>query len=710
MRNLISILFIFCCSIVSAEQFTVFEKDGYFGIKDQTGNVTVPAVYERLGWSDGSTSVINGVIGFRKDKLWGLITVRNKSLTGQKFYTIQPVLDNYFKASIKGKFSNHLFHGILDEKGRTIVSFNYFSIVPLRSNWLVSDFDGKHQNFGVISNENELLIPIKYKSVSEHHSLCQARLPGGKIDLYNIQGDIIELGLDSLQYNQGWIAYRDGYAGFISTNGDEVFDFDFKTFKVTENKPTPVRFPEWTIFEKDSVLMRWECDSITVGKSGLLVAYLNGAHHLLLKNSTLLNNHELVLKDFVDDHLIVQNSKTRKWSVLNENGEKLLSGYDSLYFASGHYAALNEKGWWLLSREGKEVNRFPFEIIQKGKGNQFITKRNDHWGIFDPDEDETTYKYDNLILFKNGYLVNYLNMWGALNVDGSWIVRSEFNEIIPIGDFLIGRRGKGYTFFYNGQRVYKATSAPVKELGSHLLIKSIDGYGLLNPYGEVWVYPEYDTIKLVGNHFVLIDEGAVILKSSTGAVLIHKEEGYKRLRDYSEGYFVIEKDGRWGFVDDQGRLRISNRYDAAGPFIEGMAPIMLRGKWGFIDKNETIRVQPYYDAVMPFAAGASIVSQGGQYGLLDKQGKEVLELIWKSVYRLNTGNYIMQDKDNRFGLVNEDGSFILRAAYDYLEDFGDRVLVSKNGAWGVLNYSGQQIFKINHEGVKIVGDYTMIKN
>lgn len=710
MRYLILLSFIYCFSTAQAEQFTVFEKNGYFGIKDETGNVTVPAVYEKLGWSDGSVNVIRGVIGFRKNNLWGLISARNKSLTGQKFYTINPIANNFFKASIKGKFSNRLFHGILDEKGRTIISFNYFTIEPLGANWLVSDFDGKRQNFGVVSFQNTVIIPAKYRLINERHSLYTATRSGGKIDLYNTRGTVLELGLDSLIFNQGWIAFRDGYAGYLSKDGNGVHDFDYKDMHVSGGSVQPVKFPEWTIYEGDSVLMQWKCDSLTIGNSGLLMAYLNGAHHLLLHNATLLNNHELVLKEFIENHLIVQNSKTRFWSVLDEDGNQLFSGYDSILFMQGHYSAVNKKGWWLLGKEGKKINRLPFEILKSGYEDQFITKRNGHWAIFDPVKKETTYKYDSLSPFSGGYIVNYLNRWGAMDEAGNWIVRSEFDEIISIGNFLVGRRGKGYSYFYEGKQVYKTTSIPVRSLGSHLLIKDIDGYGLLNSFGEVWVRPEYDTIRMTGDHFALVDDGLVTLKSSSGQVLLHPEEGYRQVQDYSEGYFLIEKENRWGFVDKQGRLRISNRYDAAGAFHEGLAPIMLRGKWGFIDENEMIKVQPYYDAVTPFFKGASIVLRNGKYGLLGRDGSEVLELIWKSVYRLSTGNYIVRNMDDQLGLVNGDGSFILRPAYDYLKDFGGRVLVSKNEAWGILNYSGQQIFKINHERAKIVGEYTMIKN
>ncbi|MEQ9009249.1 MAG: WG repeat-containing protein, partial [Ekhidna sp.] len=164
------------------------------------------------------------------------------------------------------------------------------------------------------------------------------------------------------------------------------------------------------------------------------------------------------------------------------------------------------------------------------------------------------------------------------------------------------------------------------------------------------------------------------------------------------------------FVDEQGRLRISNRYDNARVFNEGRAPISLRGKWGFIDYEENLIIQPYYENTSQFIKGLAVVHRNGKSGLIDKNGTEVLELIWKSVHRLNTGNYIVQDINGQYGLVNEDGSFILRPAYDHLSDFENQVVVSKRGAWGVLDYSGQQIYKINHEDVKVVGEFTMIKN
>jgi hypothetical protein len=711
MRNLLLILFFAIGLIVHAEQFTVFEQGGYFGIKDQTGNVTVPAVYEKLGWSDGSSKVYNGVIGFKQKNLWGLITVRNKALTGQKFYTINPISSNHFKAAIKGRFSNHLFHGVLDEKGKTIISFNYFSIEPLGANWLVSVFDGKNQLYGVVSFENEIIVPPSYASIEERNGLLLCQRPGQKIDLFSSRGLTLELGLDSLTYNKGWSVFRDGYAGFLSSEGQTVYDFEYKSIETKSEQPKAIPFPEWTIYRSDSVVLKWKCDSLVLSKNGLFLAYLNGAHHLLLRNSTLLSNHELLLKEVSNNYFVVQNSKTRKWSLLSDEAVEMFNGYDSIHSNGQFYAVKNSDDWDLLDIKGLRKNRFTLQALRKGFDGQFIGKRNDHWGIIDPtSEHNTTYKYDSIITLESSYLVSYLNRWGAMNQEESWIIRPEFNEIFQMGGFLIARKGRAYTIFKQGEALLRTASVPIEELHEYMLLRNEGLYGIMNEYGEMIVYPEYDSIRVWNDHFELKRDRIVSLISSTGEKVLHQNERYQQVAGFGEGYFLVQKENRWGFVDDMGRLRISNRYDSARVFKEEVASVMLKGKWGFIDKSENLIIQPYYNEASDFKNGLAIVRIAEKSGLIDKNGNEVLELIWKSVHRLHTGNYLVEDINGQFGLVNEKGNFILRPAFDHLSDYGNQVLVSKKNAWGILDYSGQQIFKINHEEVKVVSDFTMIKN
>jgi len=709
MRQLISTLFLLITFSCIANEFIVFEKDGYFGIKDNEGQVTVPAVYEGLGWSDGTTEVINGIIGFKRDNLWGLITARNKPLTDQKFYTIEPSALGYFKASIKGKFSNYLFHGILDEKGKTVVSFNYFSIEPIGANWLTSEFDGRKQRFGVVSFQNTIVIPNKYQSISESNGIYIARLTNRKLDMYQTSGKAIQLGLDSLNYEVGWIGYRDGFAGYFSNSGDLIHDFKYKAIKSESGTIVPVEFSQWSIYEGETHVMDHKCDSITYGDE-LFVAYLNGAHQLLVRNNQLLENNQFILKEVIEEMLVVQNSKSRKWSVIKDDGSLIFGSYDSIHYANTSFAALNSDGWKVVSSKGQVLNRLAFDAIKVGIKKQWIAKRNNHWGIFDSFRNTTTYKYDSVIKNERSYIVNYLNRWGLMDASESWIIRPEFNELISFGKYLVGRKGNSYTYILDGQKVFISTSKPYKASNGAMIIEGDSGFGMLNTVGELVAYPEWEEIESRGGFFELRKDGFSEALSSDGKVLLTKSLQFQSIMDFSEDYYLIKEENRWGFVDEEGRLRISNRYDSAGIFQEGIAPIKLRGKWGFIDKNEALKIQPHYDKVASFVDGRSIVQEGNLYGLIDKQGNEVLEVEWKSIFHEPTGNYIIQEKSGKMGLVGQNGSFILRPSYDDMKDYTNRVIVLKNGRWGMLNYAGEEIFKIIYKDLKIVDNFAMIKH
>src|SRR5690606_13138636 len=101
----------------------------------------------------------------------------------------------------------------------------------------------------------------------------------------------------------------------------------------------------------------------------------------------------------------------------------------------------------------------------------------------------------------------------------------------------------------------------------------------------------------------LIDRSGVIAGRS------EQPEGTDEVLHESEGYRAIRKDGKYGFIDGEGRLRIANRYEGVRAFSEGMAAIRIQGKWGFIDRQDKIAVQPVYDQVEPFVNGSAIVTR-----------------------------------------------------------------------------------------------------
>lgn len=692
-----------------AEGFVVFEKDGLFGIKEVDGQVTVPAVYDKLGWSDDTQVIRDGLIGFRENNSWGLISVRNKILAEARFYSLEPFENELIKAAIKGKFSNQLFYGLLDESGKTVVGFNYFTLSPIGKNLLVSQYN-KVQRHGILTYSNELIIPVEYKSVQLKGNMFFAFRFDEEFDLYTTFGSSISQGLDSLrQLSAGFVGYQNGYAGFINDAGQVEYPYDYKNIEVSESIALPVPFADWEIYRKDELLFKISADSLEYFEFGLWKTFLNGAHHLVSLDST------IQLKDFflmgvTDNSYLLKDSRSAKWKVLSKRNEEILSGYDSICAVKYGFWAQKDGYWNLFNRYGSKKNRFQFQDINEGLGGQFLVKLNEYWGILDALGDQVTpFKYDGIQPSTSTYIVDYLGRQGVMDKSGNWEVKAEFAQVATYGELFVGRKGYSYSYFKDGMLVNKSTLKPEAIVGEAILVKGDSLWGLLDQSGIVIVDPLYESISWRNGYYELSRDGLYVVLDQQGRTVYNSLLGIQQLVGYSEDYYLVKKNNRWGFLDFAGRLRISNRYDSAQLFSEGLAPILINRKWGFIDKDEALIIQPYYQEVGSFKKGHCIVRGNGGYGLLDSQGNEVVQTVWQRIESLPTDNYLLIDQYNKMGLVSHSGKILLRPTFDSLVDLGNKVLVTSNGKKGILAYSGEQLLKLNYKVIKISGDYTILK-
>ena len=96
---------------------------------------------------------------------------------------------------------------------------------------------------------------------------------------------------------------------------------------------------------------------------------------------------------------------------------------------------------------------------------------------------------------------------------------------------------------------------------------------------------------------------------------------YDHVRPYSEGLAAVEKNGRWGFIDKQGREIVRPQYQDVLPYGESRAAVKKDGQWGFIDKHGKETVKPQYDTVWPYKDGRATVQKNGERQALDISGK-----------------------------------------------------------------------------------------
>jgi hypothetical protein len=121
-------------------------------------------------------------------------------------------------------------------------------------------------------------------------------------------------------------------------------------------------------------------------------------------------------------------------------------------------------------------------------------------------------------------------------------------------------------------------------------------------------------------------------------------------------------------------------------------------------------IQPYYQYSSTFEKGLAIIATKEGYGLIDKNGIEVIATNWTSISRLSTGNYLLLDRDNKYGLANTSGKILLGPNYDRLVDTDKGLIIANRyGKVGVLDYGGKTQLPFKYDDVRITGDYYLLK-
>lgn len=89
--------------------------------------------------------------------------------------------------------------------------------------------------------------------------------------------------------------------------------------------------------------------------------------------------------------------------------------------------------------------------------------------------------------------------------------------------------------------------------------------------------------------------------------------------------FWIRENGKYGYIDNTGKVVIEPQYDNTIGFTEGLAATSVGGKYGYIDKKGTWVIKPQYDFAYIFRDGTAMIKVGKQYAWIDKSGKQIIQ-------------------------------------------------------------------------------------
>ncbi|HET8854984.1 MAG TPA: WG repeat-containing protein, partial [Salinimicrobium sp.] len=165
----------------------------------------------------------------------------------------------------------------------------------------------------------------------------------------------------------------------------------------------------------------------------------------------------------------------------------------------------------------------------------------------------------------------------------------------------------------------------------------------------------------------------------------------------SEGMGLVSSKGKWGFINKDGDLIIDFMYDAAHPFSEDLAAVELNGKWGFIDKNGQLKIPLVYEGARSFSGGMAPVKTDELWGYIDKNNQMLIPPQYESAYPFAEGLAVVR-MEGKEGFINQKGEVVIPATYDLALEFSDGLAaVAKDSKWGFIDKTGKQIIPLTYD-------------
>lgn len=304
----------------------------------------------------------------------------------------------------------------------------------------------------------------------------------------------------------------------------------------------------------------------------------------------------------------------------------------------------------------------------------------------------TSSTYDEVWNFKDGVAwVKRGGYWGLIDKDGNEIKAPQYRKVSPFNEGLAFADGR---FIDNtGNTVFTLPSGRIYRVMEYDFIHEeyvvtgvfVQGLAIVR-FGDIVSADQYEIIDRTGRNV--------------------SDNTYDYATYYEEGLILVEKDGKLGFVGQEGEI-VSPEYDksnnynerrnhAAYNYNEGMIRVSKAGKYGFINKTGVV-ISPQYDAVGLFSEGLAAVNKDGKWGYIDKSGNQVIDFLYESASSSREGILAVK-RGGKWGFIDHKGNVVADFKYDSGYLFNEGFAAMKKGdKWGFVNQSNEEVIPLKYD-------------
>ena len=489
-------------------------------------------------------------------------------------------------------------YGVIDRNGNIVIEAEYGAVqIPNPSKAIfvcVKEYNQNTKEYEtVVYNEKKEVLLSNYK---------------------NVQAISIYTNVNSTPYEKSVLTYKEnGKYGLINLEGkqitkpvyDEISSINYKegTFLVKQNEL------EGIINMKGKVIIKCEYESVT-------------SDNYYSENGNKKQAGFIVSKKTEDGY---------RYGYANYRGTIILN---PIYTQLERVTEIaNEKGVYFIAfkngqagllKNNKEILNYEYEDIQYNVlGSIFVTKRNGKYGAVNQEGTTVLYpEYDNV--YTGGMYLNALkdkdififdlnktktenanyyitidknNKYKVVDSKDNIIIDKDYTyiEYLPGDYFIVERDSKSGIIDSNGKSVIELKYDSISRINETdiLQMETNKNIALYNLNMKEIVSMDNAIVKEVKD-----EKAYILLYSDTDFKYLDKKGNILTSQNLFENNSLFAKNinGKWGFVDKDGNLKVQNDYELVTDFNKyGFAGIKKDGKWGSINQNGEVVQEPTYD-------------------------------------------------------------------------------------------------------------------
>ena len=499
-------------------------------------------------------------------------------------------------------------YGVIDRNGNIVIEAEYGAVqIPNPSKAIfvcVKEYNENTKEYEtVVYNEKKEVLLSNYKNIQSisiytnvnstpYEKSVLTYKENGKYGLINLEGKQITKPvydeISSINYKEGtFLVKQNELEGIINMKGKVIIKCEYESvtsdnyysengnkkqagFIVSKKTEDGYRYGyanyRGTIILNPIYTQLERVTEIANEKGVYFIAFKNGQAGLLKNNKEILNyEYEDIQYNVLGSIFVTK--RNGKYGAVNQEGTTVLyPEYDNVYTGGMYLNALKDKDIFIFDLNGNKIETNEVSKTKTENANYYITiDKNNKYKVVD--------SKDNIIIDKDYTYIEYL----------------------PGDYFIVERDSKSGIIDSNGKSVIELKYDSISRINETdiLQMETNKNIALYNLNMKEIVSMDNAIVKEVKD-----EKAYILLYSDTDFKYLDKKGNILTSQNLFENNSLFAKNinGKWGFVDKDGNLKVQNDYELVTDFNKyGFAGIKKDGKWGSINQNGEVVQEPTYD-------------------------------------------------------------------------------------------------------------------